>query len=211
LRPAIRAGVPVVVLEPSCLAVFRDELPNLFPDDLDARRLSRQAVTLAGFLATRPHYAPPRLTGRALLHGHCHQKALVGIDAEAKVLAATGLDVQVLDAGCCGMAGSFGFERAHYDVSLAVGERALLPAVRAASAETLVVADGFSCREQIAQTTGRRALHLADVLAPPVDNRIAVPEHDGHRRLVRARPAMVGLAAVAAGILASGLQRRRTG
>jgi FAD/FMN-containing dehydrogenase/Fe-S oxidoreductase len=211
LRPAIRAGVPVVVLEPSCLAVFRDELPNLFPDDLDARRLSRQAVTLAGFLATRTHYVPPRLSGRALLHGHCHQKALIGVDAEARVLAATGLDVEVLDAGCCGMAGSFGFERDHYDVSVAVGERALLPAVRAAAADTVLVADGFSCREQIAQTTGRATLHLADILAPPVDNRIAVPERDGHRRLLRARPAMVGLAAVAVGVLASGVHRRRAG
>jgi FAD/FMN-containing dehydrogenase/Fe-S oxidoreductase len=209
LRPAIRAGVPVVVLEPSCLAVFRDELPNLFPDDLDARRLSRQAVTLAGFLAGRRQYAPPRLEGRALLHGHCHQKALLGVDAEANVLRAAGLDVEVLDAGCCGMAGSFGFERAHYDVSIAVGERALLPAVRAAADDTLLVADGFSCREQIAQTTGRRAVHIADVLARPLDARTAVPEKSGHRRLAATRPALVGMAAVALGVLASGLHRKR--
>jgi Fe-S oxidoreductase len=211
LRPAIRAGVPVVVLEPSCLAVFRDELPNLFPHDLDARRLSRQAVTLAGFLAARPQYRAPRLEGHALLHGHCHQKALIGVDAEARLLRATGLEVDVLDAGCCGMAGSFGFERAHYDVSVAVGERALLPAVRAASDATLLVADGFSCREQIAQTTGRRALHIADVLAGPLDARLAVPETAERRRLVRARPVLVGGAALAAGLLASGLQRRRAG
>jgi Fe-S oxidoreductase len=211
LRPAIRAGVPIVVLEPSCLAVFRDELPGLFPDDLDARRLSRQAVTLAGFLTGRRGYVPPRLAGRVLLHGHCHQKALLGVDAEAGLLEDAGLEVQVTDAGCCGMAGSFGFERGHYDVSIAVGERALLPAVRGAAPDTLLVADGFSCREQIAQTTGRRAVHLADVLARPLDGRVAVGERAGHRRLIQARPAAVALAALAAGVLASRLHRSQAG
>ena len=95
---------------------------------------------------------------------HCHQKALVGTSADAAVLARLGLDAQILDAGCCGMAGAFGFEREHYDVSMKIGERALLPAVRGADIETLIVADGFSCREQIAHGTGRRALHLAEVI-----------------------------------------------
>src|SRR5439155_23849607 len=110
--------------------------------------------------------APPfrPLRRPVLLHGHCHHKAIMKLDAECAVLERLGLDVQALDAGCCGMAGAFGFERAHYDISIKCGERVLLPAVRNATPETLIVADGFSCREQIAQTTGRRAMHLAEVL-----------------------------------------------
>ena len=163
LRDEIRAGTPIVGLEPSCVAVFRDELLNLFPNDEDARRLSQQTFLLAEFLA-REGYQPPRMDGAVLLHGHCHQKALVGMGAEERLLAQMGLTVQTPDTGCCGMAGAFGFEREHYDVSLAVGERVLLPAVRAAAPETYIVADGFSCREQIAQATGQRALHLAQLL-----------------------------------------------
>ena len=164
LRPPLEAGTPIVVLEPSCLAVFRDELPNLFPDDDGARRLSKQSMLLAEFLATVPGYRPPRLAGRVMVHGHCHQKALAQMDDERALLEQTGAEVEVLDAGCCGMAGSFGFEADHYDVAVAAGELALLPAVRAAAADTVIVADGFSCREQIAQCTTRRAVHLADVL-----------------------------------------------
>jgi Fe-S oxidoreductase len=166
LRPYITAGVPVVGLEPSCVAVFRDELLGLLPHDEDARRLSKQSFLLSEFLSQKAsHYRPPTLGRRAIVHGHCHHKSVMGMGAEEDVLKKMGLDYKLLDAGCCGMAGSFGFERGeHYDVSIACGERALLPAVRAADAEALIIADGFSCREQIAQTTDRRALHLAQVL-----------------------------------------------
>jgi Fe-S oxidoreductase len=166
LRPYLHAGVPVVGLEPSCVAVFRDELVGLFPDDPDARQLSQQSFLLSEFLVQKAReYQPPRLAGRtAVVHGHCHHKALMGMDDEQALLDRLGLRYQLLDSGCCGMAGGFGFERDHYDVSIKVGERVLLPAVRAAARGALIIADGFSCREQIAQTTDRQALHLAEVL-----------------------------------------------
>ena len=154
LREDIRQGTPVVGLEPSCVAVFRDEMLNLFPGDQDAQRLSRQVFTLGEFLAgeeTAGRISLPRLERKALLHGHCHQKAVLHMDDAEKVLRGLGLDLEVPDSGCCGMAGSFGFEKGErYRVSVAVGEQALLPAVREAGEETLIVATGFSCREQIA-------------------------------------------------------------
>ncbi|PYR58314.1 MAG: FAD-binding oxidoreductase, partial [Acidobacteria bacterium] len=165
LRPHLEAGTPIVVLEPSCLAVFRDELVNLFPDDEDAKRLSRQSFLLAEFLGKHlPGYTPPHLQRRVMLHGHCHHKAIGAIEDEHTLLEAAGADVESLDSGCCGMAGSFGFETDHYDVSMKVGELVLLPAVRRAPDDTLIVADGFSCREQVEQATGRRAVHLAHAL-----------------------------------------------
>ncbi len=164
LRNEITAGTPVVVLEPSCLAVFRDELVGLLPHDQDATRLSVQAVSLPELLSRRG-WKPPPLSGRAIVHGHCHQKALGGMGPETELLAGLGLEVDVLDAGCCGMAGAFGFERGHYDVSMAVGERRLLPAVRSAADDTLIVTGGFSCREQIAQSTERRAVHPVELVA----------------------------------------------
>ncbi len=167
LSPAVAAGSPVVVLEPSCAAVFRDELPELFPKDERAGRLARRTFLLAEFLEREGGgWTPsaPRSSGKALVQFHCHQRALFGIDADRRALAASGLEADVPDSGCCGMAGSFGFEKSHFGVSLAVGERVLFPAVRAASDDTLIVADGFSCREQIFQATGRRAVHLAEAL-----------------------------------------------
>jgi Fe-S oxidoreductase len=165
LRPDIDAGTPMVGLEPSCVAVFRDELTNLFPHDQTARRLSRQTFTLAEFLrAEMPNALLPSLQAKAIVHGHCHQKAVMKLDAEEEVLGKLGLDFTILDSGCCGMAGSFGFKREHFDTSLKVGNLVLLPAVRAASKETLVIADGFSCREQIRQSTDRRGLHVAELL-----------------------------------------------
>ena len=163
LGPEIDAGVPIVGLEPSCVAVFRDELPNLFHGNERAMKLSKQVYTLGEFLV-KAGYQPPKLEGKAVVHGHCHQKAIMGMDADEKVLSGLGLDYRIPDSGCCGMAGSFGFEKEHHDVSIAVGERVLLPAVREADRDTLIVTDGFSCREQIAQTTDRRALHLAQVI-----------------------------------------------
>jgi FAD/FMN-containing dehydrogenase/Fe-S oxidoreductase len=165
LRPALRRGLPIVGLEPSCVAVFRDELVNLFPQDPDAQRLASQVCTLAELLTQHTEgWEPTPRSGRAIVQPHCHQRAVMGFDADAELLRRTGLDVEILDAGCCGMAGAFGFEAEHYEVSMAVGERALLPAVRAAP-EAIVIADGFSCRTQIEQGTGRRAWHLAEVLA----------------------------------------------
>ncbi len=165
LRPALERGLPVVGLEPSCVAVFRDELTGLFPNDPDAQRLSSQAYTLAELLVEHTEgWQPARREGRALVQPHCHHHAVMGFGTDEEALRRTGLDVEILDAGCCGMAGAFGFESAHYEVSVAAGERALLPAVREAP-DAIIVADGFSCREQIAQGAGRRAWHLAEVLA----------------------------------------------
>ena len=167
LQPHIDAGTPIVVLEPSCLAVFRDELVDLFAGDDRATRLSKQTFLLSEFLRSQVDgYRPPSIDRPVLLHGHCHHKAVATMDDERALLDATGASVDALDSGCCGMAGSFGFEADHYQLSVDVGELVLLPAVRRASADTLIVADGFSCREQIAQTTNRRAVHLAEALRP---------------------------------------------
>jgi Fe-S oxidoreductase len=165
LRPWIRAGVHLVGAEPSCVAVFRDELPGLLPHDEDAKRLSLQTLTLAEYLRQQtPDWQPRRRDGRALLHVHCHQAAIMGFDAELELLRAAGLDAEKLDSGCCGLAGSFGFEASKYDLSKAVYEQRLAGMVREAGPDTLLVADGFSCRTQIEQLGGRRALHLAQVL-----------------------------------------------
>jgi Fe-S oxidoreductase len=165
LRPQIRAGVPLIGLEPSCLATFRDELHNLFPHDEDAQRLKQQAFMFSEFLNHKADgYQPPRLNRKALLHGHCHHKAVLKFSDEWELLRKAGVDFDMPDSGCCGMAGSFGFSDKHYDISIACGERVLLPAVREAGDETLIIADGFSCQEQIEQTTNRRALHVAEVL-----------------------------------------------
>jgi Fe-S oxidoreductase len=165
LRPQIESGLPIVVLEPSCASVFRDELKNLFPDDPLAHKLKSQTVLLSEFLETNAkYYQPPHLQGKALVQGHCHHKSVLRFDAETAVLKRLGLESQLLNSGCCGMAGSFGFEGSKYDISIAIGERCLLPAVRKAEASTIIIADGFSCREQIAQQTDRHALHLAEVI-----------------------------------------------
>ncbi len=166
LQPEIRAGIPLVGLEPSCVAVFRDELVNLFPNDEDAKRLHGQSFLLSEFLNRKvPGYQPPRLERRALVHGHCHHKSVMGMQDEKELLEKMGLDFDMPEPGCCGLAGSFGFERGrHYDVAVACGERALLPAVRQADADTLVIANGFSCQQQIQQGTHRRPVHLAEVL-----------------------------------------------
>jgi FAD/FMN-containing dehydrogenase/Fe-S oxidoreductase len=165
LRTEIESGVPVVVLEPACASVFRDELTNLFPANEEAKRLRQQTYLLCEFLDKKAQdYTPPRLAKRAIMHGHCHHRAIMKMDAEERCLEKLGLDFETLDSGCCGMAGSFGFEKDKYEVSIQCGERVLLPAVRRASPETLIIADGFSCREQIAQTTNRRALHLAQAI-----------------------------------------------
>jgi FAD/FMN-containing dehydrogenase/Fe-S oxidoreductase len=165
LGEQIDAGLPIVVLEPSCASVFRDELNNLFPTDVRAARLRKQVFLLGEFLQKpASSYEPPRLSRKVLLHGHCHQKAIMKMTDEEVLLLKMDSDLQSLDSGCCGMAGPFGFEKDKYAISQAVGERVLLPAVRQASEETLIISDGFSCREQIFQATGRRAIHLAEAI-----------------------------------------------
>ncbi len=174
LNAEIEAGTPVVVLEPSCASVFRDEMRNLLPSDARATRLRSQTFLLSEFLDRHaPGYQPPRLSAKVVLHGHCHQKALMKLTSEESLLRKMGAELQTLDSGCCGMAGGFGFEESNYAVSQALGERVLLPAVREAAAETLIVTNGFSCREQIRQGTGRNALHLSEVLRLAMSKRMA--------------------------------------
>ncbi|MCT9092264.1 FAD-binding protein [Streptomyces sp. ASQP_92] len=172
LRPWIEAGTPIVGLEPSCTAVFRADAPELMPQDEDVQRLTHQFRTLAEFLLDRApkDWEPPTLARTALVQTHCHQHAVLKDDADRELMRRMGLDADVLDEGCCGLAGNFGFEQGHYEVSMNIGELGVLPAVRAAAPSTLVVADGFSCRTQIEQgSTGRRALHLAEALALGLD------------------------------------------
>ena len=166
IRPYIRAGVPVIVLEPSCGSVFKDELIQLFPHDADAQRLNQQTYYLAEFLQKHTeNYRTGQLAAKAIVQGHCHQKSLVSMSDDLQALKAMGVDYDTPEVGCCGMAGAFGFEQGdHYGVSRAVGDRNLVPAVRNAPKDTLIVADGFSCREQIHQCTDRRALHIAEVM-----------------------------------------------
>ncbi|MGH9376309.1 MAG: FAD-binding oxidoreductase, partial [Terriglobia bacterium] len=140
-------------------------LRSLFPVDTRADRLRNQTFLLSEFIERRsPDYKPPSLKRKVLLHGHCHHKALMKMNDEESLLRKMGADLESPDSGCCGMAGPFGFERDKYSVSQAVGERVLLPAVRNAAPETLIVSDGFSCREQIFQATGRTAIHLAEAI-----------------------------------------------
>jgi FAD/FMN-containing dehydrogenase/Fe-S oxidoreductase len=167
-RPKIRRGVCIVGMEPSCVAVFRDELTGMFPNDEDALRLSQQTYLLSEFLAAHD-YEPPPLHRKALMHVHCHHHSIMGSSAECDVITRMGIDCDHLDSGCCGMAGSFGFEKEHYDISVACGERVLLPAVREADEKTIIIADGFSCQEQIRQLTNRKGLHLAQVIKMAID------------------------------------------
>jgi Fe-S oxidoreductase len=171
LAPQIDKGVPLVVLEPSCASVFRDELRSLFPSDERAGRLRKQTFLLSEFLERHaPDFRPPRLDRAVILHGHCHHKALMKMTDEESLLKKMGAKLTTPDTGCCGMAGPFGFEAAKYDVSMAIGERVLLPAVRSAPADALIVSDGFSCREQIEQATGRKPIHLAQAIQLALEN-----------------------------------------
>jgi FAD/FMN-containing dehydrogenase/Fe-S oxidoreductase len=177
LLPEIEAATPIVVLEPSCAAVFRDELTNLFPKNKRAQALSKQVFLLSEFLKQRAKDFPfPKLPRRALIHGHCHHKAIMKMTAEEAVLDRMGINFTAPAPGCCGMAGAFGFEKDKYEISKAIGELELLPAVRQAPTDWLIVADGFSCREQIAQETDRHALHLAEVLQMALREATETPE-----------------------------------
>lgn len=201
LRPWIEAGTPVVGLEPSCTAVFRSDGPELLPEDQDVKRLSEQFRTFAELLLNDvpEDWRPPRLARTAIVQTHCHQHAVLKFDADRELMRRAGIEADVLDEGCCGLAGNFGFEHGHYKVSMTIGEQGVLPAVREASPGSMVLADGFSCRTQIEQGgTGRRAMHVAEALSLglggflPADH----PEKITIRPAARARDARLVTAAV---------------
>ncbi|MBM9504156.1 FAD-binding and (Fe-S)-binding domain-containing protein [Actinacidiphila acididurans] len=208
LRPWIEAGTPVVGLEPSCTAVFRSDAPELMPDDEDVKRLSGQFLTFSELLLRHApdDWTPPRLTRAATVQTHCHQHAVTKFDADRELMRRAGLDADVLDEGCCGLAGNFGFERGHHELSMKIAEQGVLPAVRRTAPGALVIADGFSCRTQIEEGgTGRRALHLAEVLALGLDG----PAPADHPEKAAARPeppsrVRAGLATTAAALAAAG-------
>jgi Fe-S oxidoreductase len=208
LRPWYRESIPIVGLEPSCVGVFKDELGNLIPNDEDAQRLSQSTFHFAEFFE-RFEIEVPQLGRKALVWGHCHQKATGGMDADLGLLKRMGVEAEELRAGCCGLAGSWGFEAGHHDLSMAIGEQGLLPKVRSLPEDELVVANGFSCKTQIEQgDTGRRALHLAQVMqlarehgpegpAGPKPERHAAPRpapSRARRALRIAGPAVAGIA-----------------
>ncbi|MGV3652857.1 MAG: FAD-binding and (Fe-S)-binding domain-containing protein, partial [Noviherbaspirillum sp.] len=177
----IHAGTPIIGLEPACVSVFREELPNLLPHDEQARRLRGQVFMLSEFLEQRHDRFPfPKLDRQAVVHGHCHHKSVLKMDAEQSVLSKLVAGFDMLDSGCCGMAGSFGFEKAKYAVSMQCAERVLLPAVREAAPDTLIIADGFSCREQILQATRAQPLHLAQVLRMAMEDVAYLAPGDCH-------------------------------
>src|SRR5437762_2083190 len=176
LEPEIIAGTPVVVLEPSCASVFRDELLNLFPDNEWAQKLPSQVFLLSEFLEKRiPNFFIPPMHVHALVHGHCHHKSIMNMTDEESLLRRLGIDYTSPAPGCCGMAGAFGFAKETCDVSLAIGELELLPAVRSAPADSLIIADGFSCREQIEQCTGRKTMHIAEVIRSAMEQAPGIP------------------------------------
>jgi len=220
LRDEIRAGTPVVGIEPSCLAVFKDELVKLLPHDDDAQRLAKQSYHFADFFSAFD-IEPPKLDGDALLWGHCHQKATGGMDGERRLLERMGLEVEQVKAGCCGLAGSWGFEEGHHELSMRIAEEGLLPKVREAAPHTLVVADGFSCKTQIEEGSGRKALHVAEVMnlarqngrgalheGRRPDDCVGQPPRPGRRRQVQRAFAAVAVAAAAAGTSAAAAARR---
>src|SRR5205807_6456482 len=195
LRDDIEAGTPIIGIEPSCVSVFRDEMTNLLGKNLEAHKLKSQTYLFSEFLINQADYRPPQLKRKAIVHAHCHHKSVLKFDSESELLKRIGLDFHVLDSGCCGMAGSFGFEAEKYDVSVKIGERVLLPAVRKADPETLIIADGFSCFEQIDDLVGRKALHIAEVL------QMAIRQEQGEEETPRKIPtaALAGVGAVLAG------------
>ena len=207
LGPEVDAGTPIVFLEPSCAAVFRDEMLGMLAHNDRAKRLSEQTFLFDEYLR-KIDYHPPKFERRAILHGHCHQRAVTGLQPSEEILSAMGLNTEVLDSGCCGMAGSFGYESGHYDVSMKIGEHVLLPKVRSTPAEHLIIANGFSCREQIAQSTDRRAVHLSEVMAMALHRGAAVA--GPHKRTgIRWRPLAGAAAAAGAAFAIAALVRRR--
>lgn len=215
LTPYAERDISIVVLEPSCWSVLRDEIHGLFPGRKATQQIMQNTFLLSEFLVEKAKYHPPRMHREAVVHGHCHHKAIIkGAEHEEKLLEDMQMNVRVLSDGCCGMAGSFGFESEHYDMSAQVGERALLPHVRQAGRNEILIADGFSCREQISQMTDRTGLHMAEVLQLAIQHGPAGPDElrpeqtfvDEYQRAIRksklqAAAMIGGAAAVAAAIL----------
>jgi FAD/FMN-containing dehydrogenase/Fe-S oxidoreductase len=163
LEKPISYGIPVVGMEPSCMAVFKDELTNLFPDDERAQKLKDHTYMLGEYLESIG-YQPPKMSGKALIQGHCHQAAIFKLHSEKEMLEKMGLEATIMDSGCCGLAGSFGFEADKYDLSMQIAHRAMVPTIEASAPDTFVVANGFSCQTQITDTTDRKPVHLAEVI-----------------------------------------------
>jgi Fe-S oxidoreductase len=216
LQPFLAAGIPVVGLEPTTVAIFRDEVPNLLPHDLDGQRLRQTCYLLCEFLDAQG-VELPQLHWTAVLHNHCHQKAVLNAQAMERVLHKMGVQFEQPEPGCCGMAGPFGFEAEHYDVAMRIGERHLLPAVRQAAKDTVIIANGFSCRTQMAQSSDRHPLHLAELLlmafeAGPNGHRRSYPELAYQNTpvpiLKTGTVALIGAALVGGVIAARALSRR---
>ncbi|MBD0694175.1 dimethylmenaquinone methyltransferase [Streptomyces sp. CBMA123] len=189
LRPWLEAGTPIIGLEPSCTAVFRTDAPDLLPGDQDIVRLAAQTRTFAEQLVNHAPdgWQPPQANRAATVQTHCHQHAVLGTDPDRELMRRAGLDANVLDEGCCGLAGNFGFEQGHYDLSQTIAEQGVLPAVRDTAPSAFVVADGFSCRTQIEQAgTGRQAVHLAEALAIALDG--PAPAGRPEKAVARPRP-----------------------
>jgi FAD/FMN-containing dehydrogenase/Fe-S oxidoreductase len=214
LAPYARAGVPIIGIEPSSVSVYRDELPNLLPHDQDGRRV-HDSFRLFGEFLSQERVALPRLNRRAVLHNHCHHKAVMDAKSTLAILEEMGIRVEEPEPGCCGLAGSFGFEAEHYDTAMKIGERKLLPAVRRASKHALIITEGFSCRKQIGDATGREALHLSEVLLMAFEHGAAGPTADRPERMfmntvARLDPetvAAAGAAVLIGGALIAGLVR----
>ena len=207
LRPWIEAGTPIVGLEPSCTAVFRADAVELLPTDVDVQRLAKQFRTFAEQLVNHApdDWRPPRLSRAATVQTHCHQHAVLKDDADRELMRRAGIDADVLDSGCCGLAGDFGFTRGHYDVSMRIGELGVLPAIRETAADALVLADGFSCRTQIAQgETGRRAMHLAEALALGLDRALTTERPEDAAPRPKTRPRAARSLTVGTGVFAGG-------
>ena len=207
LMPYVSQGIPVIVLEPSCWAVLRDEIHEMFPQRDETHKIMQNTFLLSEFLVEHADYRPPLLHRKGVMHGHCHHKAIIkGAEHERKLFAQMGLDARVLTDGCCGMAGSFGFEADKYDVSVQIGEHALIPAVKQLDPGDIIIADGFSCREQITQTTERRALHTAEVIQLAIQDGSAGPrETKPEDKLLREHAQAVRKSKIQAGVAVGAL------
>ena len=177
-----RQGIPILVCEPSCASSLTDDLPDLIDDEALGRRVSACVKMIDVFLeaelaagrCTLPWMEGPATAFQILVHGHCHQKALYGTSATLGLLRRIpGASVELIDAGCCGMAGSFGYEKEHYELSMKIGEDRLFPALRRAPAQARIVASGFSCRHQIFDGVGRRAHHMIELVREGLDLPVA--------------------------------------
>jgi FAD/FMN-containing dehydrogenase/Fe-S oxidoreductase len=210
LADDIAAGTMMIALEPACAAAFRDELINLFPKDERARRLARQTLTLSEFIERQGDEFPlPHIAREALVQFHCHHHAVLKTDAEERLFRQLGLDATALPSGCCGMAGSFGFEAEKYAVSQQAAERVLLPQVRRAAGNVAILADGFSCREQIEQATGRPTRHIAELIAEGMGFAPARVLAEARRATQARRMLAVGAMLGVGAVLAAALTRAR--